>query len=391
MARETFNSELGYGIYAENGDIQALIISGTLVPDGVSGKQGDAPIGSIYLRSGTGELYQKIANAGAPADWELNGSSSVGIGTWRGEQVVLVTNDTQGAGTRDVVANPFSDDDGTAVPLSQYVVGRYIISDADGTPALLEITNVVGDDVTFAVAGTPLSNQDTFTTRFYLPDSPDSQEGQAIVQYDGSIVIKIGDIDFSFATGIDLSGAYSAASGDVASGDTVELAIEKLDGNNDAQDSLLGTSQGDTDLGLFPNNDVIPDNSSVKDALDAVAQEAEGQPSEQTGVNSATTLDSVLVDSYRSVAWLVTAFDEANPADVKSAIVHGANNGTTSADATLTDDNASSLLQSGVFNTQIAVVLSGTGAAQEMVLQVNSSEPGVTFTAIRLGAAPSGY
>jgi hypothetical protein len=391
MARDLFNVELGYGIFNENGDtLQAAIITGSAVPDGTSGKQGDAPIGSLYLRSGTGQLYQKIANAGNAADWELNGASSVGIGTFRGEQVVLVTDDTQGAGTRDVVANPFSDDDGTAVPLSEYVVGRYIISDADGTPALLEITNVVGDDVTFAAATPALNNQDTFTTRFYLPDSPDSQEGQAIVQYNGSIIVKIGDIDWNFADGISINTGYTPASGDISSSDTVQSAIEKLDGNNDAQDTLLGTAQGDTDLGIFANDTISP-NSSVKDALQELEIAVEGTPSEQTGVSSATVLDSVLVDDFRSAAWLVTAFDEANPADVRSAIVHGANNGTSSADATNTDDNVSSILQSGVFNTQIAVILSGAGASQEMQLQVNSSEPGVTFTAVRLGAAPSGY
>ena len=76
MARDLLNAELGLGIFAENGDdALSAIISGTAVPDGVSGQQGSAPIGSLYLRSGTGELYQKVANGGAPSDWELNGNA----------------------------------------------------------------------------------------------------------------------------------------------------------------------------------------------------------------------------------------------------------------------------------------------------------------------------
>jgi CBS domain-containing protein len=217
--------------------------------------------------------------------------------------VVLVTNNTQAAGTRDVVANPFTDDDGTAVPLAAYQIGRYIIVDADGSPALREITNVVGDNVTFANAANPLVEDDTFITDYYLPDTPDSQEGKAIVNYNGSIIVKLGDIDWSLATGINLSGGYAAASGNPVSGDSVEAAIQKLDGNNDAQDSLLGRTQGSTDLGASSvNGNVVSENATVKQAIDELDAAASGAPKDETGVSSNTTLDQVMTGKLSTIA-----------------------------------------------------------------------------------------
>lgn len=397
MSRVTFNAELGFGINALNGDELVKILSGTLTPDGTSGQQSIAPIGSLYLRSGTGELYQKIANAGNASDWQLNGSSSATIGKWRPESVVLTTDEAQAPGVRDVVANPFTDDDGTAVALSEYVVGEYIIADSDGTPVLLEITDVTANNVTFAAASSPLVAEDTFVTKFYLPDSPDSQEGRAIVNFNGSVIIKLADIDFGIATGINLSSSYAAAAGNPLASDTVEAAIAKLDGNNDAQDTLLGTAQGDTNLGTFAGS-IISDNNTVKGALSELEAEIEsvealanGSPQVETGVSTATILDSLLVDQYRSAVWLVTGFDEANPQDAKSQIIHGVNDGTASADAASVDDNKFSLNSTGAFNFQVSVVLNGSGTSQTMDLEVNTSEPGVTFSCVRLGAAPSGY
>ncbi len=391
MSRVFFGVEKGVDIFAENGDIQVRLLSGTAVPDGL-GDQASAPIGSLYIRSGTGELYQKIANAAAPADWQLNGSSSAVVGKWRNERIRAVTNDTVSVGVRDLGASPFSDDDTPLLTAADFVVGDFIIADADGTPALLEVTAVSAPNVTFAAAVNPLVAEDTFVAINYLPDSPGAQENRAIVNYNGSVIVKLSDIDWAIATGINLSGSYVAASGNVAPSDTVEQAIAKLDGVNDAQDTLLGTSQGATDLGTFTGN-IIADNESVKDALQSLetAIEEVGTPVIDTGVSTATTLDAVLVDEYRSVVWLVTGFDEANPNRVKSQIIHGVNNGTSSADATQVDDNKFSLNSTGAFNFQIDVVLNGVGAAQEMRLEVDTNEPGVTFTSIRLGAAPSGY
>lgn len=265
MSGKPLSAEIGLELTLENSESGIQLVLGTGVPDGTSGEQQNAGLGSLYFRTGTSEIYKKIANAGAPADYELL-NTSASVGTFRGEKVRAVTNDTVTAGVaRDLVASPFADDDGTTLAAADFTVGQFIIADADGTPVLLEVTNVSAPNVTFSTPSSApaLADQDTFTTRYYLPDSGDSQEGQAIVQYNGSVMVKIGDIDWNFADGINLAAGYTAGSGDITASDTVQTAIQKLDGNNDAQDSVLGTTQGATNLGTFSGS-TISDNGSVK-------------------------------------------------------------------------------------------------------------------------------
>ena len=72
MARELYEVELGIKITDENGDSGISLLQGTAVPDGVSGKQGEAAIGSPYFRRDTGELYLKKTNVGDASDWVLH-------------------------------------------------------------------------------------------------------------------------------------------------------------------------------------------------------------------------------------------------------------------------------------------------------------------------------
>lgn len=269
MARKLYGIEEGIRLYQADSDSAVDILVGAGIPDGVSGKQGDAAIGSLYIRQGTGELYQKVANAGAPADYELNGASSATVGTWRPEKIRAVSSDTgvTPGVARDLTASPFTDDEGTALAAGDFTVGEFaIINDV-----LLEVTAVSAPNVTFSTpASAPaLAEGDTFIAINYLPDSPGDQEGQAIVNYNGTNIVKIGDIDWSFADGINIAAGYAAAGGDVTASDTVQSAIAKLDGNNDAQDTLIGTAQGATDLGTFTGA-TIADSSTVKSALQQI-------------------------------------------------------------------------------------------------------------------------
>lgn len=381
MSRVFFGIEKGLDIFAENGNLQARILSGTAAPDGLL-DQSSAPIGSIYLRSGTGELYQKIANAGNSSDWQLNGASSASIGVWRPEKVLLVTNETQGAGTRDMVASPFTDDNGTAIPIGEFVVDKYVITDADGTPALLRISAVVGNNVTFVAAAMPLQSEDTFITSHYLPD-PDGFENQAIVNFNGATIVKISDIDWSIATGINLSGAYAAASGNVLANDTVEAAIAKLDGVNDNQDTLLGTAQGATNLGAFTGAVALlfSATSTVKALFQRIGDLLMQMRGVQvTGITASATVDSVPHASVKAVKWLIEAFEEATPANRKAMEVFALNNGT------LVDDTTYSKLNLGAnFNLSISVDISGA----DMRLRAASSTAGVTVTARRIEVVKS--
>jgi len=86
---------------------------------------------------------------------------------------------------------------------------------------------------------------------------------------------KMADVDFAFATGIDMSAGYAAANGTIAAGDSVEEAIQKLDGNQIDIISSLGVSQGDVDLGTFTGS-TISDNITVKSALQELELALEG-------------------------------------------------------------------------------------------------------------------
>lgn len=394
MSRDLFNVELGVGIHAENGDIQASLISGTAVPDGVSGQQSSAPIGSLYLRSGTGELYQKIANAGAPADWEINGSSSAAIGVWRSEKVQAITNDTVTIGVRDLTASPFADDDTPLLTAADFTVGDFIIADADGTPVLREVTAVSAPNVTFSapVSAPALASNDTFIANNYLPDSPGSQEGKAIVNYNGSIMIKLGDIDWNFATGINLSAGYAASAGTVAPGDSVEEAIQKLDGNDAAQDlviteidqnvddliTLSGVAENSTNLGAFAafGNVLIGATETVKSAFQLIFDlMAQLRGVQATGVTSITPIDSVPVATVTCVKWLVEAFEEATPANRKAFEVFALG------DASNQDETVYAKLRIGAnFNVSLSV----DHNAGDLRLLASSSTAGITVTARRI-------
>jgi len=267
MARSPFAVEKSVRITGENLDSGVDILFGASAPDGL-GDQLDAPVGSLYLRT-NGQLYQKILNNGNSGDYQLNGSSSASVGIWRSEKIRAVTNDTVAVGTRDLAANPFSDDQSPLLVAGDFVVGDFVIADADGTPVLREVTAVSSPNVTFAAAAIPLAANDTFVTMNYLPDSPGAQEGYAIVNYNGTIIIKLADIDWNFADGINMAAGYSAVNGTISSSDTVNSAIEKLEGNQIDLTTLSGVAQGATDLGTF-SGVTIPDAQNNKQALQAL-------------------------------------------------------------------------------------------------------------------------
>lgn len=381
MARDFFRIEKGLHITGENNETGVKVLFGSALPGGDAGEQDGAEIGSLYHRT-SGELYQKIANAGATADWlKFATVNDVTNLSWRSEVVRAVTNDTLTAGSSD--PSTWSDNE-SGITDADFAVGEYVIGDADGTPALFEITAISSPNLTLAAASNPLADNDTFLVRKYLPDSPADQEAQAIVLYNGSALIKISDFNWELATGINLSGSYTAANGSVSSADTVESAIEKLDGNQQDLITLSGVTQGSVDLGTF-TGETISDNNDVKGALQELETELETKDSleraEQTGVTTEVTLDEVLVDNVYAAKWLLQYEDDASPENKEAVEVFAIHDGTAAADASNVDDTvyAKVKIGSGV-NATISVDLNGTGAAQTMRLRVSASSA-ATFRA----------
>jgi hypothetical protein len=388
VSRNFFGIEKGLDIYQQDGGLLVRILSGFAQPDGVSGDQDSAPIGSLYVRSGTGELYQKIANDGLPSDFDRFDNPQMSVGSWRSEKLLLVTNEVQGAGVRDVVATPFLDDDGAAIPISEYSVGKWVITDADGSPVLMKITDVTGDNVTFTVmpippadgSTPPLSSGDTFVCEYYLPDSPDGQEGLAIVVFNGSVIIKIADLNWNFADGINLAASYSAVNGSITSADTVNSAIEKLDGNQQDLTSALGVSQGDVDFGSFDGVSLDNDQNAKQlfQRIEVLLEQLRGV--QVAGITAEQTVDSVPHASVKTCKWLVEAFEEASPANRKALEVYALNDGAVS------DHTVYARLAIGSdFNLSISVDVSGA----DMRLRAASTSAGVTVTARRIEVVKS--
>lgn len=384
MSRVLFGIEEGLRVFAENSDTSYVdFLFGAAAPGGDAGKQDAAPIGSIYLRT-DGSLYQKKFSTNATSDWVLNGSSNATVGTFKPNGLRVVTNDTITAGVRDLTASPFADDQSPLISAADFVVGDYVIGDADGTPVLFEVTAVSAPNVTFAAVTPTLASGDVYFTHNYLPDTPAGQEGAALVYYNGTLVYKIADIDWNLATGITLTGSYVAAVGNVTAGDTVEAAIAKLDGVNDAQDTLLGTAQGALDLGTFTGT-IIPNNVAVKPALQALETELDKvklvQATGTVAQNTPTIVDSVLVDAIQGCKWVVVARSTANPNRVKSLEIEAVHNGHSAADATNIDDSVEAKLNVGNFNLKVDTSLTGSGATQAMNLVIDTTEAaGISFT-----------
>lgn len=383
MSRNFFGIEKGLDLFAENGNLQVRFLSGTAVPDGLL-DQSVAPIGSVYVRSGIGEFYQKISNLGNANDWKLANDAAVTIGKWRG-QVKVATNDTIIAGTRSLVTNPFSDDNGVLLTAAEFVIGDFAIGGAGTTPVLFKVTAVVGGatpSVTFALADYPLANEDTFMAKNYLPD-PDQGENKAIVNFNGTILVKVSDIDWSLATGINLSATYAAASGNPLAGDTIESALQKIDGNVDALNTLTGVSQGGTNYGAWaaPVDLLFSATASAKALFQRIGDLLmQLRGTTVAGITLTTMVDQVPVASVKAVKWFVEAFEIATPANRQAFEVYALNN------TLVADDTISAKLKVGAtFNLTTTIDVN----AGNMRLMCASTSAGVTVTARRVEVVKS--
>lgn len=434
MARSFFGIEKLLRIFSTNSDTSYVdFLFGSAAPGGDTGEQDDAPLGSLYIRQNgaSSTIYQKIGTANSTADWQENGSSTATVGLWRPETVRATTNEALTAGATDPTA--WADNDGS-IDGTDFTVGEYVIGDADGTPALFEVTVVGGaNSITLAAAADPLAADDTFVSKSYLPDAPAGQEGTAIVNYNGSVIIKLADVDWNFADGINMASAYSSSgvNGSISAADTVNSAIQKLEGNQEDIQTSLGTAQGDVDFGTF-TGDIIADNVSAKAGMQALETELvdtrdnvddlitlSGEPEnstshaaftapaslllaasqtarqlfqrigdllaqlrgvQATGITTAAPVDTVPHASVKACKWLVEAFEQATPANRKAFEVYALTDGTN-----VTDTTYAKLKLGSNFDLSLSVDISGS----DMRLVAASTSAGVTVTARRIEVVKS--
>lgn len=384
--RELFTVEKGLHIVPENGDVGVAIISGAGIPGGDAGEQDAAEVGSLYLRT-TGQIYKKIASGNLASDWENMQNVDLSLFAFRSEHVIAATGDVAPASGAviNLTTTPFGDDDAPDLSAADFVVGDHIIFGVGGVPKLMRVSVVAAPNITVMDADLPIANNNGFMVENYLPDSPDAQEKQALVMMSAGSIVKLGDVNWSFADGINLAAAYASQNGVISSADTVNSAIEKLDGNQQDIQSTLGVAQGAVNLGAFAG-EIIPDNQNVKQALQSLETEIEsGGRSGLVGVTAVQTVDSVLVDLVPAAKWYVEIEKSSAPGNKVAMEVFALNNGTVGSDASAIDKTVYSKLKVGAnFNYVLDVVLSGVGAAQTMGLTISSSEiGGVSIKAFR--------
>jgi hypothetical protein len=372
-----FAIEKGFRIYKENSDTLFIdLIFDAGAPAGTAGETDAAPVGSIYTNSTNGGIWKKIADTSSASDWSELGDVTIDELSWRNEKVRFATGDTIVAGSVDVLALTDNDD----MVYGDIAVGEYVIGDVDGTPALFEVTATPGTpNITVAAAGQALADNDTFVVQQYLPD-PTGQEDQAIIHFPlaSGAGVKIGDINWEFATGINLSSGYTAQNGTLSSADTVESGMEKLDGNQQDIQTTLGVAQGSTNLGAFaaPGSFLLTATETVKSALQKLADYLFGLRVQQsTGITTVVAVDSLAHATYKHVVWHYEIFEEATPANRKSGSFEALTDGTS------VDDTDYAKLKIGAnFNATVAAVINGAN----LEFQVTSSTAGVTCNLRRI-------
>lgn len=160
-----------------------------------------------------------------------------------------------------------------------------------------------------------------------------------------------------------------------------------------AQNSNLETAIGALDAAIgnrtYTEDNFVTDGETLTasiDALDiAIAAINALVPSQTTGITSATTVDTVLVDEVQATKWFVTVFDEGDTDQKLAVEIFAANDGTASGDATFVDFNVVSKLKlnGNISGLDFDVVLNGTAGAQTMGLEVTSGDT-VTVNATRI-------
>ena len=113
-----------------------------------------------------------------------------------------------------------------------------------------------------------LENYNARSVKFdFLDTAAGQRDGAAyLMKETGPDVIKIADFDLSTAATIKMATGYNPVSGNPSADDSIQGAVQKIDGNVDAVETVLGTAQGDTDLGNTGLN-ILADNTDVITAV----------------------------------------------------------------------------------------------------------------------------
>lgn len=352
---------------------------------------------------------------------------SGGVTNWK-EFCKVLTGDASayGAANGTSLASllPFSDDEGgtgNTIVITDFAAGDYILTKSGANAKIFWVYDDGGTlKITSITTGMSQPTEgDVYGIKWTLPNSPGELENGSIQLMTSTGLNKVADYNWQLATGINVSGTYTAISGNPAPNDSVEKVLQNIDGNVDAVNTLTGIAQGGTTLGTFPGGTIVSDNTTVKNAiaeLDAeatdvrtligdtgtgnndnlgsftgstitdnttiktalqeleTATEANGVRVVKNGVTTIDTVDQELVDSTNVVIWDIFIY-QASTSKFQHSEVHALNNGTISGDATSSDWNEISILRIGtkISGLALTVDLTGSGTSQYMRLRASAT------------------
>jgi hypothetical protein len=239
-ARQAADTTLQNNIDAE--ETRALAAEGVLdakIDQEISDRAADVDAEETRALAAEAALAQDIADEEAAriaADAALQAAINASASnlSWR-EGAKAATGDAGlNAAADDTALStllPFSDDDAPEMVIGDFAAGDRILSKNGASSKIFRVWDDAGTLKVTTAGVDALAANDTFLVMNDLPDSPANQEGAAIYTWTGADLVKVGDMDWSLATGIDLSASFTSTTGVVAVGDSVELAIAKLVGN----------------------------------------------------------------------------------------------------------------------------------------------------------------
>lgn len=336
---------------------------------------------------------------------------------------------------RATTSDDISSNSGTTPTFSDDNIGiTYQVGDRIASSFDDKIYVVNAGTWTVATDGNLATGDSFFSTYAFIFSSDSALQGPHAVSYNGADLIKLAQFDFEYANTIMIATGYTAGNGTVTTADTIQSALQKLDGNQQDIQTTLGVAQGAVDLGTFTGS-TIQDNRTVKQALQDLETQVdtnvidianlEGAVGSDTGaagllyteenyvtdgeslnasvdaldvatgktrlkttsdnITTIVALDSVSVDDYIVAKWMVVAYEVANPENREAYEVFAMHDGTTDADATAVDYTkcAKLKLNSSISGLSINVDLNGTDVSQVMRLTV-ASTAAVNARAIRM-------
>lgn len=364
-------------------------LSGDSEP-GAAGYTAEAPVGSYYSHTTTGDSYKKIT-AGTGTDKWKNISVAIANVSWREPVEVLDDSSTAlptGTPGNAITVDGESITDGQRVLFSALTADKnvYIYDQATATFSEDPDNAETSGDTLYVIRGTQGGHTYTFN-------------GTAWVRTNSSTLDELGYIRTFIGKGSlgSITPTYTEENY-ITTGDSLAVAIDLLDQalkvTEDKVDAAIGAVglQADGTLAgtAFDGTNYLTGETTILAALlalDTAIADSEGDVVQASadGVTTATDVDSVLVDDVTSIEWIVYVEEAGTPANRRKVQVSAMHNGTASADATAVDYNIASILSAGsaIAGLVIEPTLSGTGATQEMSLTVTST-PAVNVRVARL-------